>query len=172
MSLISKPFDDSGVEMVDDIARYGTSISKRIEQFRQRSGQRSDSANLYSGFAVMWVLCDTVCEIIDTSANEPFRKECARAANTFLIESACPDDLPDLGLPDDHQPSQALIKEVSSILADDQIVPANGSVPLQTLLLALVWAALSFAMESLPADQARTWVRQRIMDSARAAPYH
>ncbi|TGN41191.1 hypothetical protein [Marinobacter confluentis] len=167
MSLISKPFDDSGVEMVDDIARYGTSISKRIEQFRQRSTQRRDSANHCSGFAVMRVLCDTVCEIIDTAENEALRKECARAANTFFIESAFPDDCPDSGPLDNHQPSQALIQEVSSILADDKIVPADGSVQLQTLLLALVWAALSFAMESLPADQARSWVRQRIMDSAR-----
>ncbi|WP_150912808.1 hypothetical protein [Marinobacter halotolerans] len=176
MSLISKPFDDSGVEMVDDIARYGTSISKRIEQFRHRSGQkrgqRSDSANHYSGFVVMQVLCDTVCEIIDTSKNERLRTECARAANTFFIESAFPDDLTDQGLADNHQPSQELIQEVSSILTDDQILPADGSVPLQTLLLALVWAALSFAMESLPADQARSWVRQRIMDAETPPPYH
>jgi len=172
MSLISKPFDDSGVEMVDDIARFGTSISKRIEQFRHRSGQRSDSANHYSGFVVMQVLCDTVCEIINTSKNESLRTECARAANTFFIESAFPGDLPDQGLADNHQPSQELIQEVSSILGDDQVLPADGSVPLQTLLLALVWAALSFAMESLPADQARSWVRQRIMDAETPPPYH
>lgn len=172
MSLISKPFDDSGVEMVDDIARYGTSISKRIEQFRQRSRLRGDSAKPYSGLEVTRVLCDTLCGIIDTSSYEPYRTECARAADTLFFEAMAPDHLPGQTPPNNHRQCRELDQAISSILADDQILPADGSVPLQTVLLALVWSALSFAMESLSADQARAWVRQRIMGSGSPPPYH
>ena len=49
MSLISKPFDDSGVDMVDDIAAYGLSISKRLEQFRQRTRLHGEDATSLTG---------------------------------------------------------------------------------------------------------------------------
>lgn len=171
MSLISKPFDDSGVEMVDDIARYGTSISKRIEQFRQRSRLRGDGTNPLSGLDVTLALCDTLSGIIDTSSHQGYRTECARAADTIFFESLSPDYLPREEPSNNHPQSQALIQEINSILADDQILPADGSIPLQTVLLALVWSALSFAIESLPADQARAWIRARIMNSAATASY-
>lgn len=172
MSLISKPFDDSGVGMVDDIARYGASISQRIEQFRQRSRLREHTSRPYSGFEVALVLCDTLRRIIDTSSHKPYRTECARVTYTLFFESMSPDYLPDLEPLNNYRQSQELIQEIRSILADDQILPGDGSVPLQTVLLALVWSALSFAMESLPSDQARFWVRQHIMGSASPTPYH
>lgn len=172
MSLISKPFDDSGVDMVDDIARYGLCISKRIEQFRQRNRLKTDTANSLSGLDVTLVLCDTLSGIIDTTSHEPYRTECARAADTIYFESVSPDYLPRQEPSNNHPLAPALIQEISSILADDQIVPADGSVPLQTIMLALVWSALSFAIESIPADQARLWVRERIMGSAPSRPYH
>ena len=49
MSLISKPFDDSGVDMVDATASYGLCISKRLEQFRQRARLHGEDANLLTG---------------------------------------------------------------------------------------------------------------------------
>ncbi|WP_203300865.1 hypothetical protein [Marinobacter sediminum] len=172
MSLISKPFDDSGVEMVDDIARYGTSISKRIEQFRQRSHLRGEATNPLSGLEVTLVLCDILGEIIDTSAHEEYRTECARAADTIFFESVSA-DYPTHQEPSNNlRKSRELMKELGSILADDQILPADGSVPVQTVLLALVWSALSFAMESLPAEQARAWIRQRVISSAHPPHYH
>lgn len=171
MSLISKPFDDSGIGMVDDIAHYGTSISKRIEQCRQRRRLRGDTAHPFSGLDVTLALCDTLCGIIDTSSHEPYRTECARAADTLFFE-AMSQDYPSQDPSQNHQQLQDLSQEIRSILADDQILPTDGKVPLQTVLLALVWSALSFAMESLPADQARALVRQRIMGSAPPPPCH
>ena len=172
MNLISKPFDDSGVDMVDDIARYGTSISKRIEQFRQRRHLRGDAATTLSGLDVTLALCDALCGIIETSSHEPYRTECSRAANTMFFESMTPDSLPPQERLNNHRQSPELVQEISSILADNQILPADGSVSLQTVLLALVWSALSFAIESLPADQARAWIRQRIMRSVPPSSYH
>lgn len=172
MSLISKPFDDSGVDMVDDIARYGLCISKRIEQFRQRNRLHGETANALSGLDVALVLCDTLCGIIDTSSHEPYRTECARAADSIFFESVSSDYRPHPEPSNNQRQTQELVREINSILADDQILPSDGSVPLQTVLLALVWSALSFAIESLPADQARAWVQERLVNSAPSASYH
>ncbi|KPQ27284.1 MAG: hypothetical protein HLUCCX14_15375 [Marinobacter excellens HL-55] len=172
MSLISKPFDDSGVDMVDDIARYGTLISKRIEQFRQRNHLRGSTGNTLSGLEVTLALCETLSRIIDTSSHEPYRTECARAVDTIFLESVSVDSLSGPEPTFKVRQSQDLMQEISSILADDQALPGDGSVPLQTVLLALVWSALIFATESLPADQARAWVRQYIMHSAAPVLYH
>lgn len=172
MSLISKPFDDSGVDMVDDIARYGLSITKQIEQFRQRNRLRAETANSLSGLDITLVLCDTLNEIIDTSSYEPYRSQCARAADTIFFESVSEGCLP-CGMPSDNHPqSGALIQEVNAILADDRILPADGSLPIQTVLLALVWSALSFAMESLPAEEARAYIRERITNAVPSASCH
>ncbi|PSF06236.1 hypothetical protein [Marinobacter halophilus] len=173
MSLIYKPFDDSGVDMVDDIARYGTSISKRIEQFRQRGRLQGAASEPYSGFAVALALCDTLSEIIDSSSHEPYRVECARAVDTLCFESMTSGHLSGCEEPPkNHRHSQELIQAISAILADDQILPADGSIPLQTVLLALVWSALTFALESLPPDQARLQVQKRIRNSKSALSVH
>jgi hypothetical protein len=117
-------------------------------------------------------LCDTLCGIIDNTSHEPYRTECARAADSIFFESVSPDYLPRQEPLNAHPQSRGLAEAISSVLADDQVLPTDGSVPLQTVLMALVWSALSFATESLPADQARAWVRGRIMGSAPSRPHH
>ncbi|MGB1836932.1 MAG: hypothetical protein ACPHZA_01770 [Marinobacter adhaerens] len=57
-------------------------------------------------------------------------------------------------------------------MADDQILPADGSVSLQTVMMALVWSALTFAMESLPPEQARSYVQQQILNGDRESARH
>ena len=172
MSLISKPFDDSGVDMVDDIAAYGLSISKRLEQFRQRTRLHREDATSLTGLDLTSALCDTLCEIIDASSHEPYRAACARAADTIFFETMSSTYRPHQQPSQINEHSRELLQHINSILADDQVLPADGSVPLQTVLLALVWSALSFAIESLPADEARVWVRERIMNSAASTSYH
>jgi len=177
MSLISKPFDDSGVDMVDAIAAYGLCISKRLEQFRQRNRLRGEHSKSLTGLCLASALCDTVSGIIDASSYEPYRAACARAADTIFFETmisepTASNDRPHQEPSNGNKQSREMAQHINSILADDQILPADGSVPLQTVLLALVWSALSFAVESLPADQARVWVRERIANSASSASYH
>lgn len=65
MSLISKPFDDSGVEMVDEIAQYGTAISKRLEQFRSKRQLRHDAPGGYSGIVIAASICSAMGNIIE-----------------------------------------------------------------------------------------------------------
>lgn len=172
MSLISKPFDDSGVEMVDEIAQYGTAISKRLEQFRSRHQLRHDTPGGYSGIVIAASICNAMGDIIKRSNQEPFRAEYARAAETFFFEHVSP-DAPSNPTPlDDCRSSHELIQVVNTLLADDQILPADGSVSLQTVMMALVWSALTFAMESLPPEQARSYVQQRILHGGSESARH
>lgn len=90
MSLISKPFDDSGVEMVDEIAQYGTAISKRLEHFRSRLWLQHETTGSYSGAVIASALCNVMSQIIENSNQEQFRAEYARAAETFFFESVTP----------------------------------------------------------------------------------
>jgi hypothetical protein len=172
MSLISKPFDDSGVEMGDDIARYGMCISRRIEQFRQKYRPQFQGAESFGGLAVAMVLCDTMSEIIDKASHEPYRSECARAADTMFFAPVNPDQLPAHPPAELQTHSRELVDAINAILADDQLLPSDGSVPLQTVLLAMVWCALSFAMESLPLDQARARIRHRMLGSQASFAVH
>ena len=90
MSLISKPFDDSGVEMVDEIAQYGTAISERLEQFRSKRQLRHDTPGGYSGIVIAASICSAMGNIIARSNQEPFRAGYARAAQTFFFEHVAP----------------------------------------------------------------------------------
>ena len=162
MSLISKPFDDSGVEMVDDIARYGTAISERLELFRARHRAHRKPSNDGSGIAFAMAICDAMSDIIKRSNQESYRDAYARAANTLFFECTSPAQLADPLPPESFQQSPELIQAVNDILADDELLSADGSVALQTVLMAMVWSALTFALESLPAGEARSCVRKRI----------
>lgn len=172
MSLISKPFDDSGVEMVDDIAQYGTAISKRLEQFRSQRQLRHDTTGGYSGIVIAASICRAMGNIIERSNQEPFRAGYARAAQTFFFEhvsSAAPSNpVPD----QDRRSSPELLQVINNLLADEQILPSDGSVSLQTVVMALVWSALTFAMESLSPEQARSFVQQQILNGDRESAHH
>ncbi|SNC65969.1 hypothetical protein SAMN04487881_1449 [Marinobacter sp. es.048] len=172
MSLISKPFDDSGVEMVDEIAQYGTAISKRLEQFRSKSQLRHDTPGGYSGIVIAASICSAMENIIERSNQEPFRAGYARAAQTFCFEDVSPDASSSPVTLEDCRSSPELLQVINTLLADEQILPADGSVSLQTVMMALVWSALTFAMESLPPGQARFYVQQKILDGDRKSARH
>ena len=172
MSLISKPFDDSGVEMVDEIAQYGTAISKRLEHFRSKRQLRHDAPGGYSGIVIAASLCSAMGNIIERSNQEPFRAGYARAAQTFFFEHVSPDSTPIPANVEDCRSSPELLQVINALLADGQILPADGSVSLQTIMMALVWSALTFAMESLPPEQARSYVQQQILNGDRKSARH
>lgn len=172
MSLISKPFDDSGVEVVDEIAQYGTAISERLEQFRSKRQLRHDTPGGYSGIVIAASICSAMGNIIERSNQEPFRAGYARAAQTFFFEHVAP-AAPSNPVPDqDCRSSPELLQVINTVLADDQILPADGSASLQTVMMALVWSALTFAMESLPPEQARSYVQQQILNGDQQSALH
>jgi|TARA_R100000306_G_scaffold59809_1_gene59188 hypothetical protein len=172
MSLISKPFDDSGVEMVDEIAQYGIAISKRLEQFRSKRQLRHDTTGGYSGIVIAASICSAMGDIIERSNQEPFRAGYARAAQTFFFEHVSPDSPSIPATVEDCRSSPELLQFINALLADDQILPADGSVSLQTVMMALVWSALTFAIESLPPEQARSYVQQQILNEDRQSARH
>lgn len=172
MSLISKPFDDSGVEMVDEIARYGTAISKRLEQFRSRNQLRHDLHGAYSGTVIAASLCNVMGRIIKSSNQEPFRTEYARAADSFFFENVTPFAPTEPMSAENCRPSPEVLQAIDTILADDQILPSDGSVSLQTVMMALAWSALTFALESLPPEQASAYVRQHIINEGKESARH
>ena len=172
MSLISKPFDDSGVEMVDEIAQYGTAISKRLEQFRSKRQLRHDAPGGYSGIVIAASICSAMGNIIERSNQESFRDGYARAAQTFFFEHVSSDAPSIAATVEDCRSSPELLQFINALLADDQILPADGSVSLQTVMMALVWSALTFAMESLPPEQARSYVQQQILNGDRESARH
>ena len=172
MSLISKPFDDSGVEMVDEIAQYGTAISKRLEQFRWKRQLRHDAPGGYSGIVIAASICSAMGNIIERSNQESFRDGYARAAQTFFFEHVSSDAPSIAATVEDCRSSPELLQAINALLADDQILPADGSVSLQTVMMALVWSALTFAMESLPPEQARSYVQQQILNGDRESARH
>ncbi|CAN0595048.1 unnamed protein product, partial [Ectocarpus sp. 12 AP-2014] len=88
MSLISKPFDDSGVELVDRIALYGSAISARVEHLRTASRRPGVTDVNYSGLEIGMALCDALNQIIGATRQETYRSECARAASTLFLEAA------------------------------------------------------------------------------------
>jgi len=172
MSLISKPFDDSGVEMVDEIAQYGTAISKQLEQFRSKTQLRHDTPGGYSGVVIAASICNAIGHIIKRSNQEPFRAEYARAAETFFFEHVSTDSPANPVPLEDRQPSPELLQVINNLLADDQILPADGSVSIQTVMMAMVWSAMTFAMESLPPEQARFYVQQQILNGDTESARH
>ena len=172
MSLISKPFDDSGVEMVDEIAQYGTAISKRLEQFRSKRQLRHDAPGGYSGIVIAASICSAMGNIIERSNQESFRDGYARAAQTFFFEHVSSDAPSIAATVEDCRSSPELLQAINALLADVQILPADGSVSLQTVMMALVWSALTFAMESLPPEQARSYVQQQILNGDRESARH
>ena len=172
MSLISKPFDDSGVEMVDEIAQYGIAISKRLEQFRSKRQLRPDAPGGYSGIVIAASICSAMGNIIERSNQESFRDGYARAAQTFFFEHVSPDAPSIPATVEDCRSSPELLQAINALLADDQILPADGSVSLQTVMMALVWSALTFAMESLPPEQARSYVQKQILNGDRESARH
>ncbi|MBL3826697.1 MULTISPECIES: hypothetical protein [Marinobacter] len=172
MSLITKPFDDSGVEMVDEIAHYGTAISKRLEQFRSKRQLRHDTPGGYSGIVISASICSAMGNIIERSNQKPFRAGYARAAQTLFFEHVSPDTPSIPATVEDCRSSPELLQVINTLLADDQVLPADGSVSLQTVMMALVWSALTFAMESLPPEQARSYVQQQILNGDRESARH
>lgn len=173
MSLISKPFDDSGVEMVDEIAHYGTAISKRIEQVRSKTQRHGHASGGHSGIVVAASICSALGDLIKRSNQEPFRAEYARAADTFFFEYVSPEPASDpLPCTEDCQPSPELLEAINTLLADDQMLPSDGSVPMQTVMMAMVWSALTFAMESLALEQAQMFVQQQILNGHTEPAHH
>ena len=111
-------------------------------------------------------------DIIERSNQEPFRAGYARAAQTFFFEHVSPDSPSIPATVEDCRSSPELLQFINALLADDQILPADGSVSLQTVMMALVWSALTFAIESLPPEQARSYVQQQILNEDRQSARH
>jgi hypothetical protein len=177
MSLISKPFDDSGVELVDRIALYGSAISARVEHLRTASRRPGVTDVNYSGLEIGMALCDALNQIIGATRQETYRSECARAASTLFLEAAmagepCGDQDLLMATAASMSPDPVLKDAIEDILRDPEVLPADDGVTTQTVLLALVWSALVFAMESTPLPAARQCVRRRITGGASALPHH
>lgn len=177
MSLISKPFDDSGVELVDRIALYGSAISASVEQLRRASRRPGLSDVNYSGIEIGMALCDALNRIIGATGQDSYRNESARAASTLFLEAAmagepCGDQDLLMATAASMSPDPVLKEAIDDILRDPEVLPADDGVTTQTVLLALVWSALVFAMESMPLPAARQCVRQRITGGPSALHHH
>jgi hypothetical protein len=161
MSLIQKPFDDSGVGLVDDIARYGVAISRRIE--RLKSGQSISAA------AIAFAICDVIRDIAQATGEDRYRLECARAATTFSLDSEGLDHGAVNGPVDVISPEahNELMTAIKDILRDSDVISDQAQVTTQTILLALVWSALMFLAETVEVEEARERVRDRILQGKR-----
>ncbi|HET8849035.1 MAG TPA: hypothetical protein VFM78_04025 [Marinobacter sp.] len=159
MSLISKPFDDSGIDFVDDVARYGLAIYAAVDG-RRRSFTSASALPKAEGKAIALAICRVIDNMINKEANGVYRAECVRSANALYIEvtGIQPPALPS-GTPHD---AEELSREVSGIVTGTSVVPDDQTVTTHTMLLALVWAALMFCTENTPLPEARAVIKAAI----------
>lgn len=165
MSLIQKPFDDSGVNLVDDIARYGVAICRRTEQLKLSQSFPTSGGKPISSAAIAFAICDVIGDIVVATGEESYRMECARAAHTFALDSVGADisvqSQPTEAIsPATHRELMACIKD---LLREPDIIGEREQVTTQTILLALVWSALMFLAEQVAVEEVREWVKDRIL---------
>lgn len=159
MSLISKPFDDSGVDFVDEVTKYGLAIYHAVDGHRHAT----DSALLLSkadGKSIALAVCRFIDSVIADDTSGAYRAECVRSAGTLYLDvvGTQPQTASATASPDPIE----LAQEIAGIVARPGVVPKDETVTTHTVLLALVWAALMFCSENLPIPEARAIVKEAI----------
>lgn len=169
MSLIQKPFDDSGVSLVDDIARYGVAISRRIDRLKVSESFSLSGNRQLSSAAIAFAACDVINDIVRAAGEDSYRVECAGAARTFALDSEGFDSCPQAQSAEAITPviHAELMVAIKDVLRDPDLIAGQEQVTTQTVLLALVWSSLMFLAEVVPIEEARGLVEDRILEGFR-----
>jgi hypothetical protein len=169
MSLIQKPFDDSGVSLVDDIARYGVAISKRLERLKASGSFSLPGNRQLLSAAVAFAACDVISDIIRATGENSYRVECAGAARTFALDSGGFENHPPVKIAKAINPAThaKLMEGIKEVLREPGLIAGQEQVTTQTVLLALVWSSLVLLAEVVPIEEARKLIENRILEGHR-----
>lgn len=164
MPLIQKPFDDSGVEMVDTLASIGTAIT-------QQTLSSSVAGSIYNrldqpcaNLAIAQAMCALLKELLEVNGLQNQVRHFAQLARTLAFECESPLPKPASARTTTKtsrahpQDIDNLAAEIRAIVCRPDIVPQDGSIATTTVLSAVVWSAVTFASGALATNEARRWV--------------